>query len=186
MSRPKLKKTRKEIEAQITKWRNASNAKRKKLYAESSEYREKVNRDKRGYYRDRVGFEVRKSVAPAQVADYGELRQVLTEKGGKRTMNVFTVEAMARVLGDYHRVVLYRWLRSNRFPWPQHEALPLGKGPSQRVYTLQEAIALAKTFTIHQKDRLYLRSTDHDTIYRLFNSVGQDPPQYIIESMTAA
>lgn len=177
MGRHKIKRTNEEQTRQERRWLRTRNAKRQQLYAGDPDYRRQVNIQNRQGYRRRNEVQLRNCADHiATVANFGEVRKYWYPVNGSRltakarTEVCLTAEELAEALGGYHKVVLYRWHRTGRFPRPTHETVP-ASGPSQLVYTVGEAKKLLAIMAKHQERSAYLRSTDGKTIKRLFEAV---------------
>jgi hypothetical protein len=167
MGRPKIYKTEAERRRAQELAKKKHNSDRRERYRSDSKYRKEVLGANLKKYRDMVGMEFRKAepsmVSIVSVQD--DVFDARTDKPAGRRLCV-DYDNMAILLGGYHKYVLHRWHRSDRFPRANHYV----KYGSHRkaVYLNQEAKKLATILRDHQSTKQYLSNRDVKTINRLF------------------
>lgn len=171
MARPSLNRSPEERTAVKTAWKEAHNKKRRERYNSDADYRAGVNKAKRSSYRRNAGAELRStSQNLANIQQFGKSREVVVS-GRKRSMHTFTVREMAALL-DCNHIVLYRYLREEKFPKP--DVLRAAYAPGDvgaNVYGLEQARKLGAIMAEHFAEKTYLNASDTETIDRLFAAV---------------
>jgi hypothetical protein len=167
MGRNKLHKTREQIAEQKHRWFGpARNKRRRKRYAADSAYRETVNSWNRTSYRQRSNSKLRNCRDNiSELHEFGSIRIVPIGDSRKR-IRTFSVPELAKALGDYHPVVLYRWQKERKFPRP---VIPANDG---KVYTEDQARKLLTIMSEHQDKKLYFHKTDARLIEQLFKAMA--------------
>jgi hypothetical protein len=145
------------------KWWKERNKRRKARYHSDPDYKKQVNRLNRLHYRKVEGSALREPAKLSDLAALGTVRKLLTGASRK----TYSIEEMAKALGDYHKVVLYRWIRTERFPRPS--IATAAKSTISFVYSLDQARALIKVFSEHQKSKAYFHKSDTETVEKLFD-----------------
>lgn len=161
--------------SQTREWWVERNARRRKRYSNDPTYKALVNKTNRGSYRKVSPVATRIALKGSDLSAQGTIRRVHTLVGNQK-MKTFSVEEMATVLGGYHTVVLYRWIRAERFPKPQLATVADGMA-SQMVYCFNDTRLIAKAFSKHQLEKSYFHSSDFATVAKLFDAVGQPIPK---------
>lgn len=160
------------IRAQALKIENPSERRRFR-YQNDPEFRATVRRRERAAYKANKATKVRNCLDRLPVIHvYSRTRSiydrdVLDPACQKITVRTYTTQELGAVLG-YHYVVLNRWQRRGKFPYPQHwttDRLPY------RVYLEHEVRELVSVMAAHQRESQYLYDTDKETIDALFRCV---------------
>ncbi len=151
------------------------NARRRERYASDPTYKAQVNKTNRGSYRRVSPVTPHTALRGSDLSAQGTTRKVQTP-AGEQKMKTFSVEEMATVLGGYHTVVLYRWIRAERFPKPTLATVPDGMA-SQMVYCFNDARVLARVMAEHQREKAYFHSSDFETVAKLFEAAAQPIPK---------
>ena len=169
MGRRKLHKTPEQIAEQKRRWAETRNAKRRQQYATDDAYRSAVHTQNRTGYRERTGSELRNCRENiANLQDFGSIRAVSID-GCTTHILTYTVVQLAKAIGGYHPVALYRWQRQDRFPRPTTQAIDC------KVFTFDQAHKILVVMSEHQDKKLYLQKSDTDTINRLRDAIR--PPE---------
>lgn len=164
MGRTKVYRTAEERKQQKLRYRDAHNAKRREKYANDVEYRKSVFDANRARYREQHGVSARERDLDPKVASVLSVKRKVRVDGQSKMAACLTNEDLATAMG-YHRFVLHRWQRSDRFPRPKHR---MDNSSRQGVFLLPEAKELISIMRKHLKRKMYLTSRDTDTIAQLF------------------
>lgn len=136
---------------------------RNERYQNDPEYRERVIEQERERYKRRHPDRADKGFGEnaGRARDYAQPLKVLDENDEVSTLPALSVENMANFLNSPAKV-LRDWIRSGKFPEPNKKS-KCGK----RIYTIDEANALAVVLNKHLGDRAAFRPTDTDAIEEL-------------------
>lgn len=163
MARHKLHKTPQQIAEQKGRyWGPARNRRRRKRYVADAIYREKVKNWNRSSYRRRNNSKLRncRDNLP-KLRQFSSIRTVPIGRS-RRRVPTLTVPELAKALGGYHPVVLYRWQKEDKFPRP---VIPSNDG---KIYTEDQARKLLTIMSEHQDKKLYFQKSDGELIEQLF------------------
>jgi len=166
MGRRKVKKTAKQIKEQHAKYRERHNSSRREKYAQDEAYRLSVHKRNRERYRSENEVELRKAAPSSVVERKCKMENVELPDGKFKNLKCIDYDGMANALGGYHKFVLHRWHRANRFP--RATKYVTFNGHRKAVYLLDEAKKLTQIMREHQKQKLYFTGRDKQTIDKLF------------------
>jgi hypothetical protein len=168
MGRHKLHKTAEQIAAQKCRWADTHNRKRRMMYASDPAYRQKVVEQNRSSYRRLNKSKSRDCEKNLRkLHQFGNIRIVAA--GTRRQPSLtFSTKELAKALGGYHHIVLYRWQRVRTFPRPAAQSDGLN------VYTETQARKLLCVMSKHQKHKQYLHRRDTATIGALFSAMDSE------------
>ena len=145
------------------------NAKRRKMYAEDKDFRDKAIESTRANYRSVNDGLVDDSTCLDNVDDLDKFGTKRRVEGDRNSRLTFYVKELAAAMNRRAEVV-YRWVRRGMFPPPTHQLEEPTSG-HQFVYLRGEARALAEVMGDHQLDTPYYRADHVDTRERLFEAV---------------
>lgn len=141
--------------------------KRKERYENDPEYRRKCIRRSRRTYRSGKNFKPKGFGKNAGKAAQFAVPMKMNVGKTTRTKNVLPIDAMAEFIGIVPKV-LSGWIEANKFPRPTHKTVE-----GQRVFTIQEANALAAVLKNGLADRAAFRATDKVVIVTLHETMEQ-------------
>jgi len=156
-------------------WWIRRNARRRAKYALDASFRKRVNAQNRAEYKESNGVRKNAALPISSLSDCGNKRNVVGSDGKTSLRVTLSIAEMAHALGGYHTVVLYRWIRTDRFPAPSTMVEEKGLAP-YAVYSLEDAKKLVAVMAWHQSQKAYFHARDIETIQRLFSSIGETPP----------
>jgi len=161
------------------------NARRREMYAQNDEYRQKQIEASRKTYRDERGVEMFSCLDRLSDLDsYGERRTaILRDATGSEILRLeheltFTMRELAELLG-YAMPVVYRWKSRGLLPAPlAYSLITILKGKCApydtwaTVYLEGEVEEIVKIIGTHQQSVRYFRTTDTETIDALKDALA--------------
>ena len=136
------------------RYRESHNKARQEKYHADTAYRRKQLENSRTRYRElRGGCANIALIDPVEIAAAGTLRNVISPgKWLNKAVITFSATELAKVLGNYATMVVYRWMSNNWLPQMRYKARALDN-PSNglvSVYTIEEVMAVTNLLHTHQ------------------------------------
>ncbi len=150
MGRKKLIKTNAQLQAQKIRWAHAHNKRRREKYARDAEYRRQQIEAAKQYSEKNAKEHTRYQACEQsllRLESLGEIRRT-----GSVDMRCLTSREMAEAIGLSNLVVLNKWQRSGKFPYPTI--------PAKVVKTRANVYTLAQTQRILKIMREHYKTTD--------------------------
>jgi hypothetical protein len=150
------------------RWQIAHVERRRIRLKEDPKFRDEHKKASRDFYRSKNGIDPESNDYRNCIKNLDNIEYF----GTYRLINgtdylTFTVEEMAKVLGDYNTQILqYRWIPNSMFPAPI-----LVTDDGLNVYLDDEVTTLLPVFSKHQENSMYFRKDHKDTILDLFIAI---------------
>jgi hypothetical protein len=163
------------------KWFAARDVRRRHRYADDPDYRDARREASREDFRKRQGMDMsalrdsRKNLD--KLDDFGKPREIVVA-GEAEVFLTFTINELAKVLGDYNPTIIRRWISNDKLPAPilsVNEATGSfgreGGTSDVQVYTEPEVAAIIEVLGSHQAKFANYRSDHTDTTRLLYDAV---------------
>ena len=156
-----------------TEWWKKRNERRRLRYTMDSEHRMKVNAMNRACYKKYNEPHTRKFATLEEATRLGKEREIFSGDGAViDRMITLTLSEAAKAFGDYHAIVLARWIRQGKFPRPNLYAM--NDTRKIRVYSIDTVMRIVEVMKNHRPDKIYFHTNDIETVAKLFSVSGQE------------
>jgi len=171
MGRKKLIKTKNQRDNQRKRWAAARNKRRRDKYAQDAEYRRQQIEAAKEYSQRNSKEHTRYQACEQsllRIESLGEVREMMHPLGHVAgTMRCLTSREMAEAIGLSNLVVLNKWQRSGKFPYP---TIPAKVAKTRaNVYTMAQTERILKIMREHYRTTDIL--SDGETTAKLHNAM---------------